>query len=126
MPISPWLHRVTVNLAYNYVARRKRSIGGLDVVLENLVAGAGSSPHRHAERSEVQDLVHSAIDSLSLEHRIVVVLFYLGDFKLEEIAYILDCPVGTVKSRLHYARGKLRVQLAGEMPSGPDVAYGLA
>jgi RNA polymerase sigma-70 factor (ECF subfamily) len=41
----------------------------------------------------------------------VVVLYYLQEFSLEEVAYILDCPVGTVKSRLHYARKELSQRL---------------
>jgi len=111
VPISPWLHRVTVNLAYNFVARRKRRAGPLDLVMETLVAGSGGSPDHAVERSEVRDTVQSAIDSLSFSHRVVITLFYLGEFSLEEIAYILNCPVGTVKSRLHYARNKLRRHL---------------
>ena len=41
----------------------------------------------------------------------VVVLHYLQDFSLPEIAYMLNCPVGTVKSRLHYARKVLKIEL---------------
>lgn len=126
VPISPWLHRVTVNLAYNYVARRKRSAGSLDSVLDSLTAGAGSAPDRLAERSEMRDAVRSAIDSLSFSHRVVIILFYLGDFSLEEIAYILDCPIGTVKSRLHYARNRLRSELIDEASFAPEVSYAFA
>lgn len=126
VPISPWLHRVTVNLAYNFVARRKRSVGGLEMILEGLNSTAGGLPDLVAERSETQDAVRAAIDMLSFEQRVVVVLFYLSDFNLEEIAYVLDCPVGTVKSRLHYARNKLRVQLTEETLGLPGMSYGLA
>ncbi len=111
-PISPWLHRVTVNLAYNFVARRKRSGSSLD--LGDLLASPHASPDHLAERSELRDSVQSAIDRLSFGQRVVVILFYLGDFSIEEIAYILDCPLGTVKSRLHYARNKLRTELTDE------------
>ena len=62
----------------------------LSVVLETLVAGVGGSPDRHAELHETNDVVQAAIARLSLSHRLVVILFYLGDFSLEEIAYILD------------------------------------
>ncbi|MEA3337813.1 MAG: sigma-70 family RNA polymerase sigma factor [Chloroflexota bacterium] len=114
VPISPWLHRVTVNLAYNLVAKRKRRAGSLEGIIETLKAGIVDSPDRFVEDAEVRDRVQAAIDTLSFNQRVVVTLFYLGEFNLEEIAYILDCPVGTVKSRLHYARNKLRVQLAGQ------------
>jgi RNA polymerase sigma-70 factor (ECF subfamily) len=118
VPISPWLHRVTVNLAYNYVAKRKRRAGPLDLVIETLAAGTQALPDRHLETTELRDSVQAAIDSLSFSQRVVVTLFYLSEFSLEEIAYILDCPVGTVKSRLHYARNKLRSQLTAEFEVG--------
>lgn len=126
VPISPWLHRVTVNLAYNFVARRKRSVGVLETLLETFTSNPGASPERAAEHSELRDLVRAAIDQLSFEHRVVVILFYLSEFSLEEIAYILDCPVGTVKSRLHYARNKLRTHLMGEAQADNEASYGLA
>lgn len=126
IPLSPWLHRVTVNLAYNALARRKRSVGVAGLMLDALTPGGGSAPDRLAERAETRDAVLAAIEQLSFEHRIVVILFYLSEFSVEEIAYILDCPVGTVKSRLHYARNKLRSQLAEETQEGVDARYGLA
>lgn len=114
-PISPWLHRVAVNLAYNHVARNKRRASPLSSLVDLLAAGGGATPDRHAERNETNNAVQAAIASLSLSHRLVVTLFYLCDFSLEEIAYVLDCPVGTVKSRLYYARNQLRSQLASEL-----------
>lgn len=126
VPISPWLHRVTVNLAYNLVARRKRAVGALDVVLETLTASIGSLPERAAEHKEMRDTVQAAIDSLSFAQRVVVILFYQGEFNLEEIAYILDCPVGTVKSRLHYARNRLRELLGQEAAESFEFSYGTA
>lgn len=126
IPISPWLHRVTVNLAYNYVARRKRSSGMVDLMADGLVAGISASPDRVAEHAETRNALLAAIDQLSFEHRVVVILFYLSEFSLEEIAYILDCPVGTVKSRLHYARNKLRSQIAEQAQEGIEVSYGFA
>lgn len=120
VPISPWLHRVAVNQAYNYVAKRKRRTSPLETVLHVLASGSGDSPDRQAERRETSDAVQAAIDRLSFSHRMVVTLFYLGDFSLEEIAYILDCPVGTVKSRLHYARNKLRADLLHELGAASE------
>ena len=73
-PISPWLHRVAVNLAYNHMSRNKRRAGPLSAVIETLVAGVGGSPDRHAERHETNNVVQAAIASLSLSHRLVVTL----------------------------------------------------
>jgi len=123
VPIAPWLYRVTVNLSYNWHARGRRWIHSLEGVIEGLVSGPQTSPERQAERRELKDIVQRAIDSLSFNQRAVVVLFYLGGFSLEEIAYILDCPVGTVKSRLHYARRNLRRWLEKEGYWRPEVVY---
>jgi len=123
VPIAPWLYRVTVNLSYNWHAKGRRWVHSLEELLENLVSSPQASPERQAERMELKDIVQKAIDTLSFGQRAVVVLFYLGGFSLEEIAYILDCPVGTVKSRLHYARRNLRRWLEREGYWRPEVAY---
>jgi len=51
------------------------------------------------------------------------VLFYLHDFSLKEISDIMDCPVGTVKSRLHYARENLRRELLADQRLSVGLAY---
>ena len=116
--ISPWLHRVAVNLCYsrlrhNYLARLAVSLESLGT---RLVASSSPTPEENSYQSEVQSAVQKGISSLSLNHRAVIVLHYLQGFSLEEIAYILDCPLGTVKSRLYHARRVLGQQLATLRP----------
>ena len=123
VPIAPWLHRVTVNLSYNWHARGRRWVHSLEGVIENLVSTSHRSPERQAERMEIRDIVQQAINTLSFHQRVVVILFYLNGFNLVEIAYILDCPVGTVKSRLHYARRNLRRWLERKGLWQPEMAY---
>jgi len=123
LPLSPWLHRVTVNLSYNWVKKKHRWLQPLEEVIEQLIAGPRTLPESALERGELQGIVQKAIASLSFEHRVVIVLFYLDGFSLNEIAYILDCPVGTVKSRLHYARLTLRRKLERDRRLSPEVAY---
>lgn len=126
MPLSPWLHRVTVNLAYNYLARRRRSHRVLRQLWENRAERSVPSLDAVAERADLSERIGAALAHLSPEHRLVVVLFYLNEFSLEEIAYILDCPVGTVKSRLYYARQRLRAELLGDRGQDQEPSYGLA
>jgi RNA polymerase sigma-70 factor (ECF subfamily) len=123
LPLSPWLHRVAVNLSYNWVNRRRRWLKPFEEVIDCLVASPRSLPEFVLERGELQRVIQKAIASLSFEHRAVIVLFYLNGFSLNEIAYILDCPVGTVKSRLHYARRNLRHKLERDRYLSPEVAY---
>jgi RNA polymerase sigma-70 factor (ECF subfamily) len=66
--------------------------------------------------------MQKAIDGLPINQRVVIVLYYLNDLSLQEIADILSVPVGTVKSRLHYGRENLRRQLDAGGPTG-EVQY---
>ena len=65
--------------------------------------------------TELRERIRIALDALSPEQRTVVVLFDMEGFSHREIADIMDCPEGTVMSRLHYGRMKLRGQLEGMM-----------
>ena len=110
--LSPWLYRVTVNLCYTYLMRRKTHNESLDDLVEVLPTSAAQMPERKLIRSELQATVQDGIDSLPLPHRTVVILYYLQGLSVEEIASAMQCPVGTVKSRLFYARRALRKRLA--------------
>ncbi len=123
LPLSPWLHRVTVNLSYNWVNKRRHWLQPLEDAIDHLVASPRTLPESILERGELQRIIQKAVASLSFEHRVVIVLFYLNGFSLNEIAYVLDCPVGTVKSRLHYARQNLRRKLEKDRQLAPEVAY---
>ncbi|RME47675.1 MAG: sigma-70 family RNA polymerase sigma factor [Chloroflexi bacterium] len=122
-PISPWIHRIAINLSYTWVARRSRLLTSLEQVVDRLTASPGSSPERAVEQDELQQVVREAIDQLEFRQRATIVLFYLEGFSLAEIAEIMDCPVGTVKSRLHYAREKLREALLADQRLPRAVAY---
>jgi RNA polymerase sigma-70 factor (ECF subfamily) len=112
-PLKPWLNRVTVNLAYTWSKRRKRWQTPLDYVHQKLVNPPHDSPERQVESDDTANEVIQAIASLEIHHRIVIVLYYLNSLNIDEIATILNCPVGTVKSRLYYGRERLRTQLSG-------------
>lgn len=117
-PIEPWLYRMTTNLAYTWVKRRQRWITPLENLADWLISGGKDSPHEAVEQQDDWDQVQRAISALPLTQRVVVVLYYLNDLSLQEISGILDVPVGTVKSRLHYGRISLRKML-GLDPSLP-------
>ncbi|HXP59293.1 MAG TPA: sigma-70 family RNA polymerase sigma factor [Dongiaceae bacterium] len=72
------------------------------------VPSAAPSPAEAAEQRESDDRIRGAIESLPEKHRQVVLLRFFEDASLREIAALLGCSVGTVKSRLHYALEKLR------------------
>jgi RNA polymerase sigma-70 factor, ECF subfamily len=125
LPLVPWLYRVTVNLSYTWITRHKKRSISLETVVDRLISPHWLAPDQIAENSETQQRVRDAIRSLNLNQRVVVALHYLSGLSLEEIAEILGCPVGTVKSRLHYARENLRHQLETINVPG-EVAHGYA
>ena len=111
-----WLYRIVVNLSIDAVKKRKRqqesmaSLSGVSDVHQS--RDAQQDPTRQAERNELQEWVTQAVNSLSIKHRSVVILHELEGLSHPQIAEILDCSEGTVRSRLHYARKRLRVLLA--------------
>jgi RNA polymerase sigma-70 factor (ECF subfamily) len=124
-PLGPWLHRIVVNLSYNWVVKRRPWFVSVEEMIDRLVAAPQLSPEHAYERKELHRRLHEAIKSLNIHHRLVVMLFHLQGFSLTEIAYILECPVGTVKSRLHHARKILKGKLAEEK-AVPREAYDLS
>ena len=79
------------------------------IALQSAWTGEGTAPD-HAERGGDPDL-DAAFDRLDPDHRLVVLMRYWRDMSLEDIADRLDVPLGTVKSRLHYALRTLRTTL---------------
>ncbi len=110
-PFQPWLYRVTVNMAYNRERRSKFLHTSFDGIVDRLSSPAHYSPERQAEMNDVRRKVMHAISSLNINQRVVIILFYLNSLSVKEIATILECPVGTVKSRLYHGRENLRRKL---------------
>ncbi|HEY4690336.1 MAG TPA: sigma-70 family RNA polymerase sigma factor [Anaerolineae bacterium] len=112
LPLLPWLYRVTVNLSYTWATRQSRWRTSLENLLDHLVAPPRTAPEGQFEARDLKARIQDAIESLPFNQRAVVILYYLSDLSLKEIAYVLDCPVGTIKSRLHYGRETLRSRLS--------------
>jgi RNA polymerase sigma-70 factor (ECF subfamily) len=123
-PLAPWLYRVTVNLSYTWLSRGQNRRTSLDKVTDHLISPMKQAPDQLTEQTELRQNVRKAIGSLCLDQRVVVVLYYLNGLSLQAIAEILDLPVGTVKSRLYYARENLRRELGPAMIWLPEVAHG--
>ena len=122
-----WLYRIASNLAIDASRRRKRrqwQTLSLDEPLDDeesplardLADASARTPGETAESSSLRDQVWSAIAELSEKLRPVVVLYDLQGLSYEEIAGILGCPLGTVKSRLFNARCQLRDKLRQRLP----------
>jgi len=117
----PWLYRIATNLTRNHIRDHKRvreesldqPFGDEEDSGPREIADLRSDPSDVTQTHAVQDTVQKAIQTLSDDHRQVVTLHHLEGMPVEEIAGIMNCSVGTVKSRLSRARDHLRRKLAG-------------
>jgi RNA polymerase sigma-70 factor (ECF subfamily) len=113
-----WVYRIGVNLALSG-HRRRRLRPALQQVGNHRAArceetaddSADADPTYPLERAEREQIVEAALRQLGPEHRAVVILKDFDGRRYEEIAAILDVPIGTVRSRLHRARCELRERL---------------
>ena len=118
---STFLYRVTVNACLDFVRRSGRAAAESLVrqdadgeEYEYLPADAEQTPERQSERAELRETLRRSILRLSDEHRTVILLRDVNGLSYEEIAAVLSCSVGTVKSRINRAREKLREILKKE------------
>ena len=115
-----WIYRIAVNKTINFLKQRKNrshmSLNDLDFNAENdpdLVAlVSDKTPRRDLSLAELQEKLNSAMMKLSDVHRMVATLHDVQGLSHEEIARIMDCNIGTVRSRLFYARQQLQAYLS--------------
>lgn len=122
-PLEPWLYRMTTNLSYTWVKRNHRWLRPLEDLMDWISGGDENHPYAQAELHDDWHHVQQAVSALPLQQRIVVVLYYLNDLSLQEISEILEVPVGTVKSRLHYGRNALKKSVGLHKELVPDLSY---
>jgi RNA polymerase sigma factor (sigma-70 family) len=115
-----WIYRIAVNKTINFLKQRKHrvqmSLNDLDFNAEHdpdLVALiSDKTPRRDIGLAELQEKLNTAMQKLSEHHRLVVTLHDVQGLSHEEIAQIMDCNIGTVRSRLFYARQQLQAYLS--------------
>ena len=119
--LRPWLAKVLYRQYIDFVRERARSplvelaadSEGEDDPLDTLPA-LKDGPEDHAERSRLRERILAALERLSPEQRAVVTMHDVEGYSLEELETILETPLGTLKSRLHRARQRLRALLPME------------
>ena len=123
---TTWLYQIVVNLARNkrrwWMRRGKRTTVSMDCPVETRdgemtaqVAAATDPPDAEVARAEFVKTLEERIANLPTRHREVLLLRNVEDMSYEKIAVVLDCSVGTVKSRIARAREALRQAMAGEL-----------
>jgi RNA polymerase sigma-70 factor (ECF subfamily) len=115
-----WVYRIGVNKTINFLKQRKNkthmSLNDLDFNAENdpdmVALVSDKTPRRDANLNELQEKLNAAILKLSPVHRLVVTLHDVQGLSHEEIGKMMDCNIGTVRSRLFYARQQLQAYLS--------------
>lgn len=117
-----WLYRITHNVTYDWIRKRKATVSGEfdDEVAQQAESGAPTAPRaaerpdQAMERGELRGRIAEAIEALSPDHREVILRKEVDGLSYQEIADSIGCSIGTVMSRLFYARKKLQTALEGE------------
>lgn len=106
--LNTWIYRIAVNACYEW--NRKRRVPEVSL-MEHWIEHNEPDPEEQALQNVLWSNVENALDSLDEKHREIIVLHELQGLTYGEIAQVLEVPVGTVKSRLHYAFRLLRDRL---------------
>lgn len=116
---ATWLTRITINLCLDRIRKQKRqraeSIEELDEEsggVERQMPTVTINPTERLERGELRQRIEKALSQLSEAHRTVLVLHEFEDMEYKNIAKTMGCSIGTVMSRLFYARRKMAALLA--------------
>jgi RNA polymerase sigma-70 factor (ECF subfamily) len=104
---GPWLFRIAHQLWQQH-GRKQRPLDSLDTVDQAALGDESADPLEALVAAEQEDRFLAALEDLPEQHRSVILLHYLEDYDLAAIGEITGVPTGTVKSRLHHARRKLR------------------
>ena len=105
-----WFYRLLVRTAWRYAETEKKNVPVQDVFEESETAGEKSVEQQYLD-AEMSTLLYEQIRKLDKKKRTVVMLFYYSELSTKEIARVMGCLEGTVKSRLHFARRILKSNL---------------
>ena len=117
--VKRWLFTILRNIWLNQIRQPRVAIqmSGMDIdqLLPQFRAQAGKDPHSLLITRLDQEQVRQAISQLPLEFREIILLREFEDLSYQGIASVLNCPIGTVMSRLNRARSKLRILLSSTL-----------
>lgn len=114
-----WLFQILYRTAYRQIKKHKREILREDIGIQADATDGITSLDRII-RTETERQVSNAVKKLDFKHRTVVVMFYYNEMSTKEIAEVLGCTEGTVKSRLFHARKKLKRSLCDTRKGGSE------
>lgn len=102
---APWLYRIARNKVYQHL-RERRVLSRLD---ENIAVANDTESVTFSAEDAAK--IHRCLEKLRPEHKEVLMLRFLEQMSYEQIAQVLNCSIGTVRSRIHYAKGALKKEM---------------
>ncbi len=129
---STWLYRIAINCSINELRKRKRRQtiplnmpeSGEGQTVQNELLDDSPGPEEVIQQNELSEHIRDALRCLPDEQRVVIVLRHYEGLKFQQIASILNCPLGTVKSRMHHGLEQLRSKLKRYCREG-EASHGL-
>lgn len=119
---STWLYRIVTNTCLDFLRKKSTRVYSIDNPIhtedgeiERDIPDDADSPEELLEKKQTKELVTNSINKLEENHRLVIILRDIQGFSYEEISSILDCSIGTVKSRINRARKNLKDIIMKEM-----------
>ncbi|MEW6360199.1 MAG: sigma-70 family RNA polymerase sigma factor [Planctomycetota bacterium] len=114
-PFRPWLLKVATNVCLNWIRDRRPDMPTVSAMADPdgqpMEATDNADPAAEVGSREAADVIRAAVVGLPTNYRVVVTLRYLEEMSYEEIAELLDLPIGTVKNRLFRSREILKERL---------------
>lgn len=107
-PFEPWMYRILINECKRLCSKNKKIVY-IEEYFENMIV----EEDKNSQNLEFEDLF-KILESLDEKIRTPIILKYLNDMKIDDIAKILELNVNTIKSRLHFGRNKLKDMLSTE------------
>lgn len=107
---TSWLYQILTHIAWRYCKKQKRE-QPVDEIFDQNLAAQDPQPLEHCILHEEQRLLYEKIGELEIRQKTAIVLYYFNQLSTREIAKIMGCREGTVKSRLHTARKNLQMSI---------------
>lgn len=125
-PFQPWLNRILHNLYIDGIRHyEKRHVVSMDApspaddaAWEEILPERRPGPVDELHQSELEEVIQKALGRLELEYRTAVILSDMEGLSYEEISRIMDCPIGTVRSRIHRGRAMMKQWLKPYIEKG--------
>lgn len=126
---NTWLQRIAINECNSLLRRSKPNLSIEDESEDGEIMQIESDlllPEQYAERDDLSSRLRKIINELSVVQKETILLYYFNEMSIEEIAEIMDCSEGTVKSRLFLARKAIRTEIEEQEKKTGEKFYGAA